>query len=62
MYILRFRCGVDLVYFVACKKLNLGETLLYRVNPPLLEYFVNKNIGKNKTYFFSKKETNRMHS
>ena len=43
MYISRFRCGVDHIYFVlASKKLNLGETLLFQVNLPLLEHFVDK--------------------
>ena len=44
MYISRFRCGVGLVYLVlACKKSNLGEALLFKVNLPLLEHFVDKN-------------------
>ena len=44
MYISRFRCGVGLVYFVlTCKKSNLGEALLFKVNLPLLEHFVDKN-------------------
>ena len=44
MYISHSRCGVDLVYFVlACKKSNLGEALLFQVNLPLLEHFVDKN-------------------
>ena len=41
MYILRFRCGIDLVYFVlACKKSNSGEALLFQVNLPLLKHIV----------------------
>ena len=32
MYISRFRCGVDLEYFVLpCKKSNLGEALLFQI-------------------------------
>ena len=44
MYISRFICGVDHVYFVfACKKSNSSEALLFQVNLPLLKHIVHKD-------------------
>ena len=37
------RFGVDLVYFVsAFKESNLGEALLFKINPPLLKHLVDR--------------------
>ena len=47
MYISRFRSIVDLVHFVlAFEKSFLVEALLFQINLPLLEHFVDKIIGK----------------
>ena len=44
IWISRFRCDVDLAYFVlACKKAFLGEALLFQINLFQLKYFVDKN-------------------
>ena len=49
IYISRFRSIVDLVHFVlhvAFEKSFLVEALLFQINLPLLEHFVDKIIGK----------------
>ena len=47
MYISRFRSIVDLVHFVlAFEKSFFVEALLFQINLPLLEHFVDKIIGK----------------
>ena len=44
MWISRFRCDVDLAYFVlACNKSFLGEALLFKIDLLLLKHFVDKN-------------------
>ena len=44
MSISRFRCGVDLAYFVlARKRSNLAKRWLFQDNLPLLKHIVDKN-------------------